>query len=182
MSTPESTNHQRFPGLLLLVQAAAAEDHAEASFFTPPRFANPTTNATSNATSVAPKRPKKRYQPGNPKSAFTALPPKKRIKSSSPGKVSDNSQASPIMRASPRRRRLHGCQQPGQHLVWENIDECRQAMNAPSSFRMIPRASSVGTAPQQAAGKRGAEATASEVQARSNREKILEDLKHKIEF
>ena len=176
MSTPNSANHQRFPGLLLLVQAAAAEDHAEASFLTPPRLANDKVSATS----VAPKRPKKRYQSGNPKSAFAPLPPNKRVKSSSPGKVSNNSQDSPIMCASPRRRRFQGCQQRG-HMVWENIDECRHAMNAASPFRMIHRAS-VGTAPHQAEEKIDDADKATEVKPRSIRQEVLEDLKQKMKF
>ncbi|KAL3784747.1 hypothetical protein ACHAWO_005751 [Cyclotella atomus] len=178
MSAINPTNrNERFPGLLLLVRAAEAETHEE-TMQTPPRIPSSIMITTTNA----PSRPKKRCMPGNnPKSAFSALPPKKRFKDASPSKVSSSSQ-SPTIRPSPRRaaRRVsQGCQQPRDHLIWENVDGCRQARNAASPFRMRPR---VAWAPQVAAAANAESSEKKEVKYKSIHDKILEDLKRRMDF
>lgn len=177
-SNPNNRN-ERFPGLLLLVRAAEAETR-EDTMQTPPRIPSTVTITTSNA----PPRPKKRYMPGNnPKSAFSPLRPMKRFKDASPSKVSSSSQ-SPTIRPSPRRavRRVsQGCQQPRDHVIWENVDGCRQARNASSPFRMRPR---VAWAPQVvAAAKADVESSEKkEATHMSIHDKILDDLKRRMEF
>ena len=173
MSKSNPNNHLKYPGLLLLVHAAEAEEREDTSFLTPPRL----TNAMINTTAQAPQRPKKVYQPCSSKSAFYALPPKKRFKESSPGKVSNDSQASPPLHPSPRRVRcVSSYQQPCDHLIWENLDSYRQVMTATS------RRSGVACAPP-AEDDKGKDITGvKEATTRNINGEVLEGLKRKMDF
>ena len=179
MSISNSNHVERLPGLLLLLHAAEVEDHDESSFFTPPRLSKTVTNKSI----LAPKRPTKRYQPGNPKSAFSSLPLKKRLKEGS----GDISSRSPIAQGSPTNvERVTSCLQPNTHIIWESAACCQQAMTAASPFRSRHRSSSTSAAFEytKAQGELKGTNTSSVQEARSLafREMILEDVRRKMEF
>lgn len=177
ISNSSPNSRAQFPGLLLLVHAAAAQEREDTSFVTPTRQ----TKSIDGAEDHPPKRPKPLRYPSY------SLPPKKRvnIRKCSPGKVSSSSVPSPVARASPRKLRRvtvsRGCQKPRDHLIWEDINACRQAANAPSSFLLRPRKSNAARAAQSQKKKTSTEAINQAV-PRTIYLKTLDGLKRRMKF
>ncbi|KAL3788597.1 hypothetical protein HJC23_005256 [Cyclotella cryptica] len=175
MSNSDLNNAQGLPGLLLLLHAAEVEDHDETSFLTPPRLIKTVANKSTHA----PKRPTKRYQPENPKSA---LPLKKRWKEGS-GVISTRS---PTVQGSPTKVERVTCSQPNTHIIWESAAWCQHAMTAASPFRSRQRSSGTSTSFNylNAQGTlRGTDTTTGQdAKSSAFRYKILEDVRRKMDF
>ena len=177
ISNNSPNSRAQFPGLLLLVHAAAAQEREDTSFVTPTH----PTKSIDGAEDHPPKRPKPLRYPSY------SLPPKKRVnfRKCSPGKVSSSSVPSPVARASPRKLRRvtvsRGCQKPRDHLIWEDINACRQAANAPSSFLLRPRKSNAARAAQSQKKKTSTEAINQAV-PRTIYLKTLDGLKRRMKF
>eukprot|EP00956_Cyclotella_meneghiniana_P027162 scaffold60416_cov81-Cyclotella_meneghiniana.AAC.5 len=179
ISNSSPNSRTQFPGLLLLVHAAAAQEREDTSFVTPIRQ----TKSIVGAEDRPPNRPKPLRYPAH------SLAPKKRvnmnIRKCSPSKVSSSSVSSPVARASPRKLRRvtvsRGCQKPRDHVIWEDIDACRQAAQAPSSFRLRPGKSNAAHV-AQAQRKKANTAAISQAVPRTIYLKALDGLKRRMEF